>query len=207
MTVGRFRQSTRPICRSSWSCPRRSTGRLRASIVIESNGGTHRIAVRIERPTEQVVVPESSSAASSSAFPLWRDRLGGSVARMPWGLESPSPAAERSCCDSSPSWSTPYPWAPHRRTSVEPRLSAERSSWWFWALAGLTLASRRGEGRDYLAAGFAGGSLGLLASAVWFAADSRASSGSSARGRRRSGAVVVLWGTLGALFAIILDRS
>ena len=35
--------------------------------------------------------------------------------------------------------------------------------------AGLGLASRRGEWRDFPAAVFAGGSLGLLAAAFWFA--------------------------------------
>ena len=52
---------------------------LIAQIVIESNGGTRRIGVRIERPAEQVVIPESAGAATS-ASPLWREQLQPKVA-------------------------------------------------------------------------------------------------------------------------------
>jgi uncharacterized membrane protein YjjP (DUF1212 family) len=53
---------------------------------------------------------------------------------------------------------------------VEPRLSSVAIMLVAAGMiAGLGLASRRGEWRDFPAAAFAGGSLGLLAAAFWFA--------------------------------------
>jgi hypothetical protein len=53
---------------------------------------------------------------------------------------------------------------------MEPRLAAVASVLvTVGMIAGLGLASRRGDWRDVPAAVFAGGSLGLLAAAFWFA--------------------------------------
>jgi len=175
---------------------------LAAFIVIESNGGTRRIAVRIERPTEQIVVPESSAAASS-AFPLWRERLSGSVARLHPGARIAIAGGGAALLRLLAVLVNAVPIGTAPAHVVEPRLSAEAIILVVLGVAaGLTLASRRGERRDYLAAGFAGGSLGLLASAVWFAA---LQSVERLLGAWSTSiwAVVVLWGTLGALFALV----
>ena len=58
---------------------------LEAFIVIESNGGTRRIAVRIERPVEQAVIAESAGSGFSSV-PLWREQLGRSMAGLRPGV-------------------------------------------------------------------------------------------------------------------------
>jgi hypothetical protein len=68
--------------------------------------------------------------------------------------------------------------------------------------AGLWLASQRGEPRDYPAAGFAGGALGLLASALWFAL---LQSVERVLGSWATSiwAVGLLWGALGTLLALV----
>ena len=69
-------------------------------------------------------------------------------------------------------------------------------------LCGLVLAKRRGENRDLITAGLAGGLLGLLSSAPWFSALKTAErilgpwSTSIA-------AVCLLWGALGAVLAVV----
>src|SRR5262249_50774064 len=54
---------------------------LRALVVIESNGGTRRVEVRIERPAEQIVIPDGSGGAvfagASSLMSGLRERLAG----------------------------------------------------------------------------------------------------------------------------------
>ena len=55
---------------------------LISEIVIESNGGTKRIAVRVERPTEPVMVPESAVGAFAPVIP----ELGQHLSRMITGL-------------------------------------------------------------------------------------------------------------------------
>ena len=69
-------------------------------------------------------------------------------------------------------------------------------------LAGLVLAKSRGERRDLLTAGLAGGVLGLLASAPWFSilqtAERLLGSWSSSLS-----ALFLLWGVVGAVLALV----
>ena len=54
--------------------------------MIESNGGTRRIEVRIERPGEQVMIPETAGGAGVSELPLWGRRIGRRIARLGPGV-------------------------------------------------------------------------------------------------------------------------
>ena len=58
---------------------------LAAQVVIDSNGGTRRIEVRIERPADPVVIAEAFGASSPSPS-LWREDLGRTVGRMRPGV-------------------------------------------------------------------------------------------------------------------------
>jgi hypothetical protein len=175
---------------------------LAAAIVIESNGGTRRIALRIERPADLGVIPEAAGA-DSSAFPLWRERLIGAVARV-----GPVARIAVACAGAIglrllAIAMNAVPFGARPTYLSEPRLSAVGLIFVaLGAFAGLSVASRRGERRDYPAAGCAGGSIGLLASAVCYAllqsVERLLGSWSTS-----IGAVVVLWGLLGALLALV----
>ena len=176
---------------------------LAASIVIESNGGTRRIEVRIERPDEQVVIPEAGRRGFLRRFRSGENDLSRLSPGCTRGSGSPSPAAARSPCDSSLLVVNAVPIGHAAASLVEPRLSS-------FAIVlvacgvfgGAALASRRGERRDLPAAGFAGGALGLLAAALWFAV---VQSVERVLGSWSTSiwAVALLWGAFGALFALV----
>jgi FHA domain len=176
---------------------------LISQIVIESNGGTKRIAVRIERPAEQVVVPESATRASIFAIP----RLGHHLSRMLAGLR-PGARIVLGCVGAMAlramvvvinllTTGGQGAWQVQARLSSVAILMVGAG-----VLVGAWLASRRGEWRDLPAAGFAGGSLGLLAAAVGFAVIQSAERVLGAWSRS-FGAVVLLWGATGALLALV----
>jgi FHA domain len=175
---------------------------LGASIVIESNGGTRRVGVRIERASDQVVVPEPGGGASA-AFPLWREQFFGKVARL-----APVARIAIACAVAIALRllvivinALPIGAAPAHLS--EPKLSAVGIILISLGMfAGLALASRRGERRDYPAAGFAGGAIGLLASALWFAL---LQSVERLLGPWATSivAVALLWGLIGAALALL----
>jgi hypothetical protein len=176
---------------------------LMSQIVIESNGGTKRIAVRIERPVEQVVVPESAVGASVSAIP----QFGQLISRMVAGLR-PGARIVLGCLGATALRAivvliNVLTTGGQGASPVQARLSSVAILMvGVGVLVGVWLASRRGEWRDLPAAGFAGGSLGLLVAAVGFAV---IQSAERVLGSRSSsfGAVVLLWGATGALLALV----
>jgi hypothetical protein len=143
---------------------------LIAQIVIESNGGTRRVGVRVERPAEQIVMPGSANEAF--AVPdLWRGHLIRFVsgvrpaARIAIGcLVAVALRGMAMLLNALPIGVAPAGWAEPRLASEGALLAAAG------IIAGLALASWRGDWRDFPAAAVAGGLLGLLAAAVWFAA-------------------------------------
>jgi hypothetical protein len=178
---------------------------LVAQIVIESNGGTRRIGVRIERPAEPVVIPEASGAATSTS-PLWREQLSQALTRVGAGarigIGFAGAVALRlmaALLNKLPIGSAPAALTVPQLSSVAIVLVAAGM------IAGLLLASRRGEWRDFPAAVFAGGSLGLLAAAFWFAV---LQSFERVLGSWSTsiGAIGLASGTLGALLALISLR-
>jgi FHA domain len=142
---------------------------LIAQIVIEGNGGTRRVGVRVERPGEQIVVPGSADAffaapthapgqlgqVIAGVAPVSRIVIGCAVAvalRAMAMLLNKMPLAGASATLTEP-----------RLASVGVLLAAAGM------VAGLMLATRRGDVRDFPVAALAGGLIGVLAGAIWFA--------------------------------------
>ena len=143
---------------------------LIAQIVIESNGGTRRVGVRVERPGEQIVIPGSSDAAFAVPA-MWRGHLSRLVSgvrpvtRIAIGcVVATALRGMAMVLNALPIGVAPASWAEPRLASEGALLAAAG------IIAGLALASRRGDWRDFPPAAVAGGLLGLLAAAVWFAA-------------------------------------
>jgi hypothetical protein len=142
---------------------------LIAQIVIDSNGGSRRIGVRIERPSEQVVIPESSGARTFPSSP-WPEQWGRSASKV-----RPIVRIAAGCAGAAAlrlGAGILNQWVAHggppnltelRLISLAIILMAAG------AIAGIALARRRGEWRDVPAGMFAGGVIGLLAAAFWFA--------------------------------------
>jgi hypothetical protein len=143
---------------------------LIAQVVIESNGGTRRVGVRVGRPGEQIVIPDSADAAFAVPA-MWRGQMSRFVsgvqpgARIAIGcLVAVALRGMAMLLNALPIGVAPASWAEPRLASEGALLAAAG------IIAGLALASRRGDWRDFPAAAVAGGLLGLLAAAVWFAA-------------------------------------
>jgi len=172
-----------------------------AIIVIESNGGTRRIAVRIERPVEQSGIAGAVGSGISSV-PVWREQLDRSLAGM-----RPSARIVLACAGSVALRfvaivvnALPIGGAPSRL--IEPRLSTFAIALVaVGVLAGIRLAMQVGEKRDLGPAALAGGALGLLGSALWFA---MVQSFERLLGPWSTSilAVALLWGTFGALLGL-----
>jgi len=169
---------------------------LEASIVIESNGGTRRIPVRIERAQETAAFTDT---AGLGGFPLGLSQLqiGERLASVHPGMRVLLAAGTAILlrlivfCVSL-----------LLRGSGNARLSSVAVALvGAGALAAGLLTLRRGEQRDVASAAFAGGLLGLLAAAVCFAIIQSV--------ERMLGAwstsfwaVELLWGMIGALVAL-----
>jgi hypothetical protein len=142
-----------------------------AAIVLESNGGTRRVFVRIERPAEPVVPLESAISPGGIEVSEWVRRLGRRVARLRPVVRIASGAFGALALRSLVVLSGLVPLGGRGTTLVEPRLSALGI-----ILAGVgivvagSLGRRQGERRDLLSTGFAGGLFGLLSAALVYAA-------------------------------------
>jgi hypothetical protein len=172
-----------------------------AQIVIESNGGSRRVAVRIERPTEQVVVPESTDAIGTASS-QWREPLGQAVAGV-----RPAARILIGCAGAiglrvASMLLNKLPLNPPA-TGTEPRLTAVAIILVATGImTGLSMASRRGDWRDFPAAVVAGGAVGLIVAAFWFAVLQTAERilGVSSNS---IWAIGLVSGTLGGLLALI----
>jgi hypothetical protein len=175
---------------------------LEAFIVIESNGGTRRIAVRIERPVDQTVIVETAGSGFSSV-PVWREQLGRSLAGLRPGVRIALACAGAVALRfiAIVVNALPIGGAPGRL--IEPRLSTVAIVVVaVGVLAGLRLAIQLGEKRDLVPAGLAGGALGLLGSALWYA---MLQSFERLLGPWSGSiwAVGFLWGSFGALIGLV----
>jgi hypothetical protein len=151
------------------SLPDRIDGPLSAEIVIESNGGTRRVAVRIERPTE----PElnfDGSAASRALEPAWSALLTRSIARIrPFsriGIAVIGAVTLRLLtivlASVLPSLIVSSVKDPRLMSLAAVLIAAGMAAGW-------SLARRADSWRDIPAAMVAGGACGLLAAALWSA--------------------------------------
>ena len=120
-------------------------------------------------PGDQIVVPESADAVFATPG-LWQAQLTrlvagvGPTARIAMGCGvAVAMRAFVMLLNKLPIAGTSASMTEPRFVSVGILLAA------VGMIAGLVMASRRGDSRDLPAAAFAGGLLGLLASAVWFA--------------------------------------
>ncbi len=183
--------------------PERIDRPLRALIVIESNGGARRIEVRIERPGDPVMIPESHLGGALSEIPLQRASLSRKLAGLRPAVRIAVGCAGAIAIRLLVALVNLLPigsggasiWAP-RLSSFAIVLAAAG------ALVGLRLALGRGERRELPAAGFAGAAIGLLIAAVWFAV---VESVERVLGTRAASiwSVGLLWGTIGALLALL----
>jgi hypothetical protein len=176
---------------------------LRALIVIESNGGMRRVEVRIERPPDPLLVSESASGAAVSEISLLAKQLSRRLTRV-------RPLFRIiACCIVAVGLRflvallNALPFGGAGKSLAEARISSVALiSVAVGVLAGLMLARSRGDRRDFLSAGLAGGVLGLLASAPWFSilqsAERVLGSWSSSLS-----ALLLLWGFVGASLALI----
>ena len=141
---------------------------LTAALVIESNGGTKRVEVRLERPPAADSVPEAGTeSASASRVNL---DLREAIARQSLGFRLVAWVAAAavlrllivasSALFGGPAQGEPAP-ALHGPAIVMAILGCG---------LGVVYALRRGAARDLFSTGFAGGFLGVLASAVMVAA-------------------------------------
>lgn len=172
------------------------TGRLSASIVIASNGGTQRVAVTLGPPSERDVIPEGTAVPTSRIDWGLRDRISrlsvarrligwsglGLAGRLLIGL-----AARVAPAGSSAAW-------PDLRG---PALMFAALG----ALAGLVLAVRRGERRDLPTGAFAGAFAGLLVSALAVAACRSVEPSLGVTLGHSLIAAALLWAILGAALA------
>jgi hypothetical protein len=176
---------------------------LQAAIVIESNGGNRRISVRIERASEEVVIPESGAAGRVAT--LWGEQFRHWLAAL-----NPSARVAYACAGLIVArlfvmLANALPIGARGENALAPRLSSLAVVLMAaGAILAYRLAQKRSEGErsDLAAAGFAGGVFGLLAAASWFAV---VRSAESLLGSWASSfwAVVVLWAALGASAALL----
>ena len=182
--------------------PETIEGVLRAVIVIESNGGTRRVEVRVERPPDPLFAAEAGSGVAGLEAPILARELRRRLTRV-------SPLARLAVCcgagagfrllvalmNAAPFFGSGSRLAEPRITSVAILTIAAG------VLCGLILAKRRGEPRDWITAGLAGGLLGLLASAPWFSM-LQAAERILGPWSTSIAAVCLLWGAFGAALAL-----
>ena len=174
---------------------------LTATIVLESNGGTRRVGVRVERPVsageplEPVMGPRIAPVSEAVR------RLGARLAgwkpglRIAWGVLGAIGLRIFVVL------SAMAPVGSSTGSMTEPRLAALALVLAVVGIvAGGILGSRRGDRRDLVSAGFAGGLLGLLAAAVLHAVV-RSVEGLLGSWSSSLWAVVLLWAVIGAVAA------
>jgi FHA domain-containing protein len=182
--------------------PETIEGVLRSVIVIESNGGTRRVEVRVERPQGPLLAADPGGGGAGLEVPILARELRRRLARV-------SPLVRIAvCCGAGiglrllAALMNKVPLLGSGSRLAEPRIiSVAILTVAAGFLCGLVLAKRLGEPRDLLTAGLAGGLLGLLASAPWF---SMLQTIERIMGPWSTSivAVCLLWGALGALLAL-----
>jgi hypothetical protein len=174
---------------------------LSAAIVLESNGGTRRVEVRLERPVPAGEPLEPATGPAGTPVSEWVQHLGRRLTglrpgvRIAWGALAA--VALRTLVAIS-AW-VPIPGS--TGAAVAPRLaSLALVLAGVGVVAGAILGNRQGDRRDLLSAGFAGGLLGLLAAAVVHALV-RSVEGGLGSWSSSLWAVPLVWAALGAASA------
>jgi hypothetical protein len=174
-----------------------------AAIVIESNGGTRRVEVRIERPAEALQGAEPTGASAVQEMPMLAGQLRERLVRV-------SLIARVAVCGGGAAGArlllavlSALPIGGGPSSIAEPRIVAVALlTVGLGVLWGLMLAKRRGEARDLMTGGVAGGLLGLLSSGPLFAllqcAELVLGSWSTS-----VAAVCLFWGAAGTVVALL----
>jgi hypothetical protein len=178
---------------------------LAAAIVLDGNGGTRRVGVRIERPAEPPPLPEPVAGPAVSPLPAWGRALIRSTARLGPGLRIVAGVLGAIALRSFAVLASLAPVGVRGASIVEARLPALALAFAVvGAVVGGFLARSRGEGgwRDVLAATFAGSLFGIVISAVDYAmirsVELRLAGWSSSLL-----AVEFLWAVIGAALAVL----
>jgi hypothetical protein len=183
--------------------PETIDGVQRAVIVVESNGGTRRVEIRVERPPDPLLAAETGGGAAGLEIPILAREMHRRLARV-------SPLSRVAVFGGAAAGFrllaallNVVPLFGSGKSLAEPRIASVA----FLTIAagvfcGVVLAKRRGESRDLVTAGLAGGLLGLLSSAPWYSmlqtAERILGSWSTS-----IAAVCLLWGALGAILALV----
>jgi hypothetical protein len=173
------------------------------AIVIESNGGTRRIPVRLERPVGVIQVPAGDSVVVGLDPLAWSLPLTGSVAKLSLGRRVTYASLIAVAVRVFVMLVGLIPLGSPGASRVEPRLGAIAFALSaFGLIAGLTWGARGGDRDDIPSACLAGGLLGFLAAAVGYAL---IKSGESILGSWSSSLPVVLlfWWLVGAALALL----
>jgi hypothetical protein len=183
--------------------PETIEGLLRALIVVESNGGSRRVEVRVERALDPMVEAGAGAEAAVSELPVLAKRLARRLSRV-------SAAARAVACGVGAiglrllvAAASALPFLGSGASTAEARIGAVALvAVALGALGGILVGRTRGEARDVLPAAIAGGVLGLLFSAVLF---SLLQTVERALGSWSSSvmAVCLLWGVLGVAVALL----
>jgi hypothetical protein len=177
---------------------------LTAAVVIESNGGTRRVAVRIERPAASVVASQVQPGSAGLVLPVLTDHLKRRLGRLSWGARLGALCGGLVALRLVAMFASVLPFGTPTAHALEPRLAKVAIVLaGAGALAGCALARRRGDDRRDLAAhGVTGATFGILVAGVWFAI---IQSVERALGSWSTSiwAVGLCWGFIGALVAAI----
>jgi hypothetical protein len=168
----------------------------RAAIVLDSNGGTRRVEVRLERPVAADLIPEAPATADSRSGLGLRtlvERQPVGLRVITWSLGALLLRALLLAAGLVVAPGTGEPRPPLRPAVV---LLAVLGG-----LAAIRFALKHGELRDVPPVGFAGGVLGVLAASLVVAACRAIEPGLGPALAGSAVAVCLLWGVLGAAAA------
>jgi hypothetical protein len=179
--------------------PERLDGPLSAAIVLESNGGTRRVEVRVDRPVPSAEPLEPAIGPGAQVSDQVQ-RWGAHLARLKPGVRVAWGALGAIALRTLVGLSARVAGGP-AGSSVEPRLASLAL---VLAVLGVVLGgilgSRRGDPGDPIPAGFAGGLLGLIGAAVLHAVV-RSVEGILGSWSASLWAVGGLWAVIGAVVA------
>lgn len=176
---------------------------LAAAIVLESNGGTRRVGVRIERPVLATEPVEPAVGPGVAPAPDWRLRVGEPLARMrpgvrlAWGVLGA--IALRTVVGLAARAPVVGPGAAGSM-AAPPLAGLAAVCAGLGLVAGGLLGRRRGDRPDLVAGGCAGGLLGLVAAAILHAMV-RSLEAILGPWSGSPWAVGLLWAALGAILA------
>ncbi len=150
--------------------PETIDGPLVAQVVIDSNGGSRSIAVRVERPAGSFELPEHPRSAAGETV-IARAALGQSLAHIPPGVRIAACCAGAAALRIVAAFMNRLLTGKDPVSGIEPRLASIAIILVaVGVLCGLAaVAGRRREWWDFPAIAFAAGSAGLLVASVWCA--------------------------------------